>query len=214
VRVVVLAAQGPSFSAGADLNWMKAMAGYSRAENVEDARRLARLMRTLNGLPRPTVALVQGAAFGGGVGLVACCDIVVAVEEAKFCLSEVKLGLIPAVISPYVVATIGEAAARRYFLTAEAFSSWEAQRLGLVHEVVDRGALEGRGRQIVDALLQGGTTAQQAAKDLVFSIASRRPDAALIEETAGRIADLRASEEGREGVTAFLEKRRPNWRAD
>jgi methylglutaconyl-CoA hydratase len=214
VRVVVLAAQGPSFSAGADLNWMKAMASYSRAENVEDARRLARLMRTLNGLPKPTLALVQGPAFGGGVGLVACCDIVIAVEEAKFCLSEVKLGLIPAVISPYVIATIGEAAARRYFLTAEAFSSWEAQRLGLVHEVVDRSALESRGRQIVEALLQGGPVAQQAAKDLVFSVAGRHPDEALIEETAGRIAELRASEEGREGIAAFLEKRRPNWRAD
>lgn len=214
VRVVVLAAQGPSFSAGADLNWMRAMASYSRAENVEDARRLARLMRTLNSLPQPTVALVQGPAFGGGVGLVACCDVVIAVEEAKFCLSEVKLGLIPAVISPYVVATIGEAAARRYFLTAEAFSSWEAQRLGLVHEVVDRGALESRGRQVVEALLQGGPSAQRAAKSLVFSVVGRSPDEALIEATAGSIADLRASEEGREGVAAFLEKRRPNWRAD
>jgi methylglutaconyl-CoA hydratase len=214
VRVVVLAAQGPSFSAGADLNWMKAMAGYSRAENVEDALRLARLMPTLNSLPKPTLALVQGSAFGGGVGLVACCDIVIAVEEVKFCLSEVKLGLIPAVISPYVVATIGEAAARRYFLTAEAFSSWEAQRLGLVHEVVDRGALESRGRQIVEVLLQSGPVAQQAAKDLVFAVAGRSLDDALIEETAGRIAELRASEEGREGVAAFLEKRKPAWRVD
>jgi methylglutaconyl-CoA hydratase len=214
VRVVVLAAQGHSFSAGADLNWMKAMAGYSRAENVEDARRLARLMHTLNSLPQPTVALVQGAAYGGGVGLVACCDIVIAVEEAKFCLSEVKLGLIPAVISPYVVAAIGEAAARRYFLTAEAFSAWEAQRLGLVHEVVDRGALEARGRQIVETLMQGGPEAQRAAKDLIFAVSGRRIDEGLIEETAGRIANLRASDEGREGVAAFLEKRRPNWRAD
>jgi methylglutaconyl-CoA hydratase len=214
VRVVVLAAQGPSFSAGADLNWMKAMAGYSRAKNLEDARRLARLMRTLNSLPKPTIALVQGPAYGGGVGLVACCDVVIAVEDAKFCLSEVKLGLIPAVISPYVVAAIGESAARRYFLTAETFSSWEAQRLGLVHEVVDRAALEVRGRQVVDALLQGGPTAQRAAKDLVFAVAGRRIDEALIEETAGRIAELRASEEGREGITAFLEKRKPSWRAE
>ncbi|GAB4367063.1 MAG: enoyl-CoA hydratase/isomerase family protein [Kiloniellaceae bacterium] len=214
VRVVVLAAQGPSFSAGADLNWMKAMAGYSRAENMEDARRLARLMRTLNTLPKPTVALVQGAAYGGGVGLVACCDVVVAVEEAKFCLSEVKLGLIPAVIGPYVVATIGESAARRYFLSAETFSSWEAQRLGLVHEVVDRGALETRGRQVIDALLQGGPAAQRAAKDLVFAVAGRSVDDALIEDTAGRIAGLRASDEGREGIAAFLEKRKPNWRTD
>jgi len=214
VRVVVLAAQGRSFSAGADLNWMKAMAGYSRAENVEDARRLARLMRTLNNLPQPTVALVQGPAFGGGVGLVACCDIVVAAEGAKFCLSEVKLGLIPAVISPYVVATIGEAAARRYFLTAEAFSAWEAQRLGLVHEVVDQAALAARGRQIVDALMAGGPVAQGAAKELIFAVSGKNVDESLIEETAKRIAELRASDEGREGIAAFLEKRRPNWRAD
>lgn len=214
VRVVVLAAQGPSFSAGADLNWMKAMAGYSRAENLEDARRLARLMRTLNTLPKPTVALVQGPAYGGGVGLVACCDVVLAVEEAKFCLSEVKLGLIPAVISPYVVAAIGESATRRYFLTAEAFSSWEAQRLGLVHEVVERNVLDARGRQVADALLQGGPVAQRAAKDLVFGVAGRRIDEGLIEETADRIAEVRASEEGREGINAFLEKRKPNWRAD
>lgn len=214
VRVVVLAAQGHSFSAGADLNWMKAMAGYSRDENLEDARRLARLMRTLNALPKPTIALVQGPAYGGGVGLAACCDIVIAVEEAKFCLSEVKLGLIPAVISPYVAAKIGEAAARRYFLTAEAFSAWQAERLGLVHEVVDRGALEARGRQVVDALLQGGPLAQRAAKDLVFAVAGGRVDEGLIEDTAARIAELRASDEGREGINAFLEKRKPNWRLD
>lgn len=214
VRVVVLAAQGPSFSAGADLNWMKAMAGYSRAENVEDARRLARLMRSLNDLPKPTVALVQGPAYGGGVGLVACCDVVIAVEDAKFCLSEVKLGLIPAVISPYVIAAIGESAARRYFLTAESFSSWEAQRLGLVHEVVDRASLEARGRQVVDALLQGGPLAQRAAKELVSSVARRRLDEALIEETATRIAEVRVSDEGREGIGAFLEKRKPSWRPD
>ncbi|MEQ8355951.1 MAG: enoyl-CoA hydratase/isomerase family protein [Kiloniellaceae bacterium] len=214
VRVVVLAAQGRSYSAGADLNWMKAMAGYTRAENVEDARRLARLMQTLNSLPKPTIALVQGPAYGGGVGLVACCDVVIAVEEAKFCLSEVKLGLIPAVISPYVIAKLGEAAARRFFVTAEAFSAWEAQRLGLVHEVVERGALEGRGRQIVDAIMQGGPEAQAAAKDLVFAVSGRRLDDNLIEATANRIAELRASSEGREGIAAFLEKRRPNWRED
>lgn len=214
VRVVVLAAQGRSFSAGADLNWMKAMAGYSRTENLEDARRLARLLRTLNELPKPTLALVQGPAYGGGVGLVACCDVVVAVEEAKFCLSEVKLGLIPAVISPYVVAKTGESAARRYFLTAEAFSAWEAERLGLIHEVVDRNGLEAKGRQIVDALLVGGPLAQTAAKDLIFAVSGRGADDSLIEETAGRIADIRASDEGREGIAAFLEKRRPNWQED
>lgn len=215
VRAVVLAAQGRSFSAGADLNWMKAMAGYSRSENVDDARRLARLMRTLNGLTKPTLALVQGAAYGGGVGLIACCDIVLAVEEARFCLSEVKLGLIPAVISPYVVAKIGESAARRYFLTAEPFSAWEAERLGLVHEVVDRRALEVRGRQVIDALLDGGPGAQRAAKDLIFAVSRRGlSDDSLIEDTANRIAELRASEEGREGILAFLEKRKPNWREE
>ena len=211
VRLLILRAQGRSFSAGADLNWMKAMAGFSEAENREDAMRLARLMQTLNELPLPTVALVQGSAYGGGVGLVACCDIVIAVEEAKFCLSEVKLGLIPAVISPYVIAAIGEAAARRYFLTAEAFSAWEAQRLGLVHEVVDRASLEQRGRQITDALLKGGPKAQAAAKDLIFRCSKSLADTSMIEETAARIAALRASDEGREGINAFLEKRSPDW---
>ena len=211
VRILVLTAQGRSFSAGADLKWMKAMADFSEEENREDALRLARLMQTLNALPIPTLALVQGPAYGGGVGLVACCDIVVAVEEAKFCLSEVKLGLIPAVISPYVSAAIGEAAVRRYFLTAEAFSAWEAQRLGLVHEVVDHASLEAKGRQIVDALLQGGPKAQAAAKELVFATAKAAPDSAMIEDTAKRIAALRASPEGREGINAFLEKRSPDW---
>ncbi len=213
-RVLVLTAQGRSFSAGADLNWMKAMAGYSEVENREDALQLARLMQTLNDLPMPTLALVQGPAYGGGVGLIACCDIVVAAEEAKFCLSEVKLGLIPAVISPYVVAAIGEAAARRYFLTAEVFSAWEAQRLGLVHEVVGHSGLEQKGRQLIDALLMGGPKAQAAAKDLIFAVAREEPDQSLIEDTAGRIATLRASPEGREGINAFLEKRPPDWQED
>ena len=211
VRLLVLRAQGRSFSAGADLNWMKAMAGFSEAENHEDAMRLARLMQTLNDLPVPTIALVQGSAFGGGVGLVACCDIVIAAEEAKFCLSEVKLGLIPAVVSPYVIAAIGEAAARRYFLTAEPFSAWEAQRLGLVHEVVDRASLEQKGRQMIDALLMGGPKAQAAAKDLIFKVSRSTAGSSLIEETANSIATLRASAEGREGITAFLEKRSPDW---
>ena len=214
VRVVVLAAQGRSFSAGADLNWMKAMAGFSEQENREDALRLARLMQTLNDLPKPTIALVQGSAYGGGVGLVACCDVVIAVEEAKFCLSEVKLGLIPAVIGPYVITAIGEAAARRYFLTAEPFSAWEAQRLGLVHEVVEPSALEQRGRQMASALLAGGPRAQAAAKDLIFTVAASDAGSELIEETAVRIAALRASAEGREGITAFLEKRKPSWQED
>ncbi|MFQ6017363.1 MAG: enoyl-CoA hydratase/isomerase family protein [Kiloniellaceae bacterium] len=211
VRALVLAARGKSFSAGADVKWMQRMAGYTEQENLEDARALAGLMATLNGLAKPTMALVQGPALGGGVGLVACCDIAVAAETASFCFSEVKLGLIPAVIGPYVVAAIGERAARRYFLTAERFSASEAQRLGLVHEVVPDEALEDAGRKILKALLSGGPEAQVEAKALILAVANRRPDEALIEDTAARIARRRASDEGREGIAAFLEKRKPKW---
>lgn len=211
VRVVILAARGKSFSAGADLNWMQRMAGYSQAENLADARALALLMATLNDLPKPTLALVQGPAFGGGVGLVACCDIAVATERASFSLSEVKLGLIPAVISPYVLAAIGEAAARRYFLTAERFDAAEARRLGLVHEVVEAEALESTAEALVGALLQAGPEALSAAKALIFAMTGRPIDEALRDETAQRIAELRVGPEAREGIGAFLEKRRPNW---
>ena len=211
VRAVVLAAEGKSFSAGADLNWMKRMAGYSEAENRADARGLAGLMRTLNDLAKPSLAMVQGAAYGGGVGLVACCDIAVASTRASFCLSEVKLGLIPAVISPYVIAAIGERASRRYFLTAERFDAEAALRLGLVQEVVAPEDLEAAGRRVLDALLAGGPEAQAAAKRLVRDLAGRPIDDALIEETAKRIAEVRAGGEAREGVSAFLEKRPPGW---
>ncbi len=214
VRVVVLAAQGDSFSAGADLNWMKRMAEYGEAENLEDARALARLMRCLNELSKPTLALVQGPAFGGGVGLVACCDIALAAESASFCLSEVRLGLIPAAISPYVIAAIGERAARRYLLTAERFFALEAQSLGLVHEVVPDEQLEVRGRRLTEALLAGGPGALQAAKKLISDVARRPLDDGLAEETAHRIAELRGGEEAREGIAAFLEKRKPSWRKD
>ncbi|HET8726942.1 MAG TPA: enoyl-CoA hydratase-related protein, partial [Alphaproteobacteria bacterium] len=159
VRAVVLRASGKSFSAGADLGWMQRMAGYGFDENLADARQLAELMRTLNDLPKPTVALVQGAAFGGGVGLVACCDVALAADTATFCLSEVKLGLIPAVISPYVVQAIGARAARRYFLTAERFSALQAKALGLVHEVVPAVMLEAALLKILDALAEGGPNA-------------------------------------------------------
>ncbi len=213
VRLVVLAALGKSFSAGADLNWMKRMAGYSEAENLEDARALAALMATLNGLPKPTLAVVQGPAFGGGVGLVACCDIALAAESASFALSEVKLGLIPAVISPYVVAAMGEAAARRYFLTAERFSAAEAHRLGLIHEVVEASALEAARERVVEALLQAGPASQAASKELIAAVAQRPVDAALVEDTARRIAKVRAAPEAREGIAAFLEKRKPAWSA-
>ena len=214
VRVVVLAAAGKSFSAGADLGWMQRMASYSYAENLRDAEDLASLMASLNTLSKPTLALVQGAAIGGGVGLVACCDIVVASETASFCLSEVKLGLIPAVISPYVVAKIGESAARRYFLTAERFSAERARALGLVHEVVPAEELESTGSKIIEALAAGGAQSQSAAKDLIRAVVGRPIDEALIEETAARIAQVRAGEEAREGIGAFLNKRKPRWTED
>jgi methylglutaconyl-CoA hydratase len=211
VRVVLLAARGKSFSAGADLGWMRRMASYSREENLRDALALARLMRTLDGLPKPTVAVVQGAAYGGGVGLVACCDVALASSRATFCLSEVKLGLIPAVISPYVVAAIGPRAARRYALTAEAFDAAEARRIGLVHEVVEEEALRPAAERIAGALLRNGPGAVAAAKALVTRVALAPLDDALVADTAERIASIRASDEGREGLTAFLEKRAPAW---
>lgn len=214
VRAVVMAAQGKSFSAGADLTWMGRMAGYTAAENLQDARALAGLMRTLNDLSKPTLALVQGPAFGGGVGLVACCDIALAAESASFALTEVKLGLIPAVISPYVVSAIGERAARRYFLTAERFSAVEAARLGLVHQVVPDEQLESRALRVLKALLAGGPKAQAAAKALIFAVAKRPLDDDLVEDTASRIAEVRVAAEAREGIKAFLAKRKPDWCED
>jgi methylglutaconyl-CoA hydratase len=211
VRVVLLTGDGKSFSAGADLHWMRRMADYSRQENLADARCLAELMKTLDGLGKPTVALVQGAAYGGGVGLVACCDIVLATPKASFCMSEVKLGLIPAVISPYVVAAIGARAARRYFLTAERFDAVEACRLGLVHELVAEEDLLRRGAELTEQLLQNGPQAMAAAKALVAAVARGPVDETMIAATAERIATIRASAEGKEGLGAFLEKRQPAW---
>ena len=211
VRAVILAAAGKSFCAGADLDWMQRTAGYSRAENIADAGRLARLMALLDRLPKPTVALVQGAAYGGGVGLVAACDIAVAAQGARFCLSEVRLGLIPAVISPYVVAAIGARAARRYFLTAEPFDAAEARRIGLVHEVVPGADLEAAGGRMVASLLANGPDAVAAAKRLIADVAGRPRDDALIEDTAQRIAEIRGGDEAREGMAAFLDKRPPRW---
>lgn len=212
VRVVVLAAVGKSFSAGADLGWMQRMADYSDAENLADARALAEMMRILNELPKPTIARVQGAALGGGVGLVAACDIAIASEAASFCLSEVKLGLIPSVISPYVVEAIGARAARRYFQTAERFDAREAHGLGLVHEVVPADQLDDRIAGMIITLLDNGPAAMGASKDLIRRVASGGVDAAMIEDTARRIADIRATAEGREGLSAFLEKREAAWR--
>lgn len=211
VRVVLLAASGKSFSAGADLNWMRRMADYSREENLADSMSLAGLMRTLYGLSKPTIALVQGAAYGGGVGLVACCDIALATEQATFCLSEVKLGLIPAVISPYVMEAIGSRAARRYFLTAERFDAVEAQHLGLVHELVAAEGLRARGESLAALLMQNGPLALSAVKNLVAALTRTPIDDAMIADTARRIADIRSSDEGKDGVGAFLQKRPPAW---
>lgn len=211
VRVVILAAAGKSFSAGADLGWMRRMADYSHAENLADARALAELMRTLDRLAKPTIALVQGPVYGGGVGLVACCDIALATPRAQFCLSEVKLGLIPAVISPYVVTAMGARAARRYFISAERFSAQEALRLGLVHELVAEDELAERGAALAAQLLQNGPRAMAAAKELVAEVARRPLDEGLIAETAEWICATRASAEGKEGLGAFLEKRQPQW---
>lgn len=211
VRAVLLKAEGKSFSAGADLDWMKRMATYGLPENLADAKALAGLMRTLNDLPKPTIACVQGAAFGGGVGLVACCDMAVAVEGSLFCLSEVKLGLIPAVISPYVIAAIGARASRRWFLTAERFDSAEAHRLGLVHQLVAAEDLDAAVEALLARLRDGAPGAQSAAKDLIFAVADRPVTDALVADTAQRIAGLRSGPEGREGIAAFLEKRAPAW---
>ncbi|MGZ5067600.1 MAG: enoyl-CoA hydratase/isomerase family protein [Usitatibacter sp.] len=212
IRVVVLSGAGKSFSAGADLNWMKRMAGFSKDENQRDAMGLAALMRTLAHLRKPTIARVQGAAYGGGVGLVACCDIAVASQAASFALSEARLGLIPAVISPYVVAAIGERAARRYFLTAERFEAADAWRLGLVHELASgEGELDEKLGEIVDALLSAGPAAQREAKELIRAVSGRAVTSELIQDTAERIARIRSSPEGREGVAAFLDKRRASW---
>jgi methylglutaconyl-CoA hydratase len=214
VRAVVLAANGKSFSAGADIGWMKRMAGTTEAENIRDARALADMLRRLNEMPKPTLALVQGAALGGGVGLVACCDIALATDGAIFALSEVRLGLIPATIGPYVVAAIGERAARRYFLTAERFGADTALALGLVHAVVPTGELAAAGERVLADLLAGGPMAQAEAKALIRAVAGRPTTESLIEDTAGRIARIRAGDEAREGLDAFLAKRKPSWVRD
>ena len=211
VRVIVLAANGPSFCAGADLNWMKKMAGYSHDENEADAMRLAAMLRTIYLCPKPVVARVQGDCYAGGMGLVAACDIVVASEAAGFCLSEVKLGLIPATISPYVIKAMGEQAARRYFITAERFDAAEAQRIGVAHAVVAPEALDATVAGIVKALVNNSPHAVRQAKTLVREIVGQPVDDALLRDTAGRIAAIRASTEGREGVASFLEKRKPTW---
>jgi methylglutaconyl-CoA hydratase len=213
VRLVVLTGKGQSFSAGGDLNWMRRMAEFSEAANRADAMALASLLRTLDELPKPTVARVNGAAFAGGLGLVCCCDIAIAAEEAVFSLSEARLGLVPATIGPYVVAAIGARASRRYFLTAERFSAEEARHLGLVHEVAPLALLDQAVEKMVAALLEAAPAAQARGKRLIAEVQSRPLSDATMALTAQVIADARASTEGREGLAAFFEKRKPAWRA-
>jgi methylglutaconyl-CoA hydratase len=211
VRAIVLAANGPAFCAGADLNWMKKMAGYSQDENLADASRLADMLRTIYLCPKPTVAKVQGDCYAGGMGLVAACDIVVAAEGVNFCLSEVKLGLIPATISPYVIKAMGEQAARRFFLSAERFDAAAALRMGFAHEVVVPENLDTTVAGIVKSLVSNSPNAVVEAKKLVREVVDLPVTDALLRDTAERIATIRASNEGREGVASFLEKRKPNW---
>ena len=211
LRVLVLEAEGPSFSAGADLNWMRGMAAASEAENRADSLALARLMRTLDELPKPTIAAVQGAAFGGGVGLVACCDIAIGASEAKFGLTESKLGLLPAVISPYVIAAIGSRNARRYFASAEIFDASEALRIGLLHKVVNTTALDTAVQRQIDLLLKAGPVASASAKQLVRTVTAHTDGARHDADNAALIARLRVSAEGQEGLSAFLDKRKPGW---
>jgi methylglutaconyl-CoA hydratase len=211
VRVVVVTGEGRSFCSGADLDWMRRSGAYSPEQNLADARAAADMFRTLDTLPKPAVASVHGAAFAGGAGLAACCDIAIASENAVFSFSEVRFGIIPAVISPYVIAAIGERQARRYFLTAERFPAAEARRIGLVQEVVAAESLAAAVEGVVSELLSGGPAALRAAKDLIHTVSRRRGDEALPEETARRIAEVRAGEEARQGLQAFLEKRTPSW---
>lgn len=211
IKVVLLGGNGPAFCAGADLNWMKRMAGYSHDENLRDARALAEMLRTLDDLDKPTIARVHGPAFAGGTGLVAACDIAVGTPEAKFCFSEAKLGLSPATISPYVMRAIGARAASRYFLTAEVFDAQEALRIGMLSALVPAAELDPTVEALVQHLLAGGAEAHARIKDLIRRITGRTIDDALRGDTARRIAEIRASTEGKEGIAAFLEKRKPKW---
>lgn len=214
VRLMILAANGKHFSAGADLDWMKRMADYSLEKNRADARNLAEMLRTLNFLSKPTIARVQGAAFGGAVGLVSCCDIAVASDNASFCLSEVKIGLMPATISPYVIAAIGARAARRFFITAERFDARLALRMGLVSEVCEADAMDEHIDTISQQILDNSPAAVAASKQLIADVSQSAINDELIEDTSQRIAAIRISPEGQEGLSAFLEKRTPSWVAE
>jgi methylglutaconyl-CoA hydratase len=213
VRAIVLAAEGPAFCAGADLNWMRRMADYDRAQNLADAARLAEMLRVIHHCPKPVVARVQGDVYAGGMGLVACCDIAISADSAHYCLSETRLGLVPATISPYVMRAMGPRAAQRYCLSAERFDAAEALRIGFVHEVVPADQLDARVDAVVKALIHASPAAVRACKRLLQEVAQREIDAALIAQTVEAIADIRSSTEGREGVQSFLQKRQPAWLA-
>jgi len=214
LRVIVLGAQGKAFCAGADLSWMRTMAGYSWEQNHADARALADMLWTIYSCPVPVMARVHGDCYAGGVGLAAVCDVVVASDAAAFCLSEARLGLLPATIGPYVVRALGEPASRRYFVTAERFDARQAQAMGLVHEVCAADALDAKVDELVATISANGPMAVRACKRLVQDLVHRPIDAALRDDTARRIADIRASDEGREGVQSFLNKQRPGWVID
>lgn len=211
VRCVVLAAEGPAFCAGADLNWMRRMADYTRDDNLADAGELAAMLHAIYACPQPTIARVQGDVYAGGMGLVAACDMAVSADTAHYCLSEVKLGLIPATISPYVIRAMGARAAHRYFLTAERFGAAEAHRIGLVHAVVGADALDAQVAEWTQALVRASPHALRACKKLVQDVAEREINADLVAQTVAGIADIRASAEGKEGVQSFLQKRQPSW---
>jgi methylglutaconyl-CoA hydratase len=213
-RIVVLTGSGSAFCAGADLDWMRRMASAGDAENFASAQTINAILHGLNEMAKPTIARVNGAAYAAAMGLIAACDIAVAADEAVFSISEVRIGLVPSTISPYVLAAIGAQAARRYFLTGEAFSAAEAHRLGLVHQVVPGNGLDAAIESVIASLLAGGPQSQARAKRLIAQIAGRPVDDALEALTARSIADARASAEGREGIAAFLEKRRPAWRRE
>ncbi len=213
VRCVVLAASGTAFCAGADLNWMKRMAGYSRDENLDDASALARMLEVIYQCPKPTIAKVQGDVYAGGLGLVTACDIAIAADTAHYCVSEVRIGLIPATISPYLIRAMGARAAHRWFLTAERFGAAQAALCGLIHEAVPAGDLDARVAALAHTLVQAGPEAIKACKTLLHDVAGQEMSDSLLQDTAERIAEIRVTPEGREGIGAFLDKRKPNWLA-
>ena len=214
VRAIVLAAEGPAFCAGADLDWMRRMAQYSHEENRADAMKLAAMLRTIHECPKPVIARIHGSAFAGGVGLVAACDIAIASLNSEFCLTETKLGLLPATIAPYVIRAMGASQARRYFLTAEKFDASEAFRIGLVHNIVPLEELDTTINELLGTLMLTSAEAVAEAKRLVRDVAFHPIDDALVADTAERIALIRQSADGREGIASFLEKRKPRWVAE